>query len=65
MLVQTLIELGINKDKFFIDDKTPNYYHPGRSGLLYLKKNENKPLAYFGEIHPNIIKKLRYGTEMF
>jgi phenylalanyl-tRNA synthetase beta chain len=28
-VVQTLIEAGYNSDKFFIDDETPNYYHPG------------------------------------
>ncbi|MDD4556889.1 MAG: phenylalanine--tRNA ligase subunit beta [Alphaproteobacteria bacterium] len=33
----------------------PKYYHPGRSGVLRLGKNV---LAYFGEIHPSILKKL-------
>ncbi len=33
----------------------PEYYHPGRSGVLRLGKNV---LAYFGEIHPGILKKM-------
>ena len=32
----------------------PAYYHPGRSGTLRLGKNV---LAYFGEIHPGVLKK--------
>ncbi len=33
----------------------PNYYHPGRSGSIRLGKNV---LAYFGELHPSVTKKL-------
>ncbi|MFV0626953.1 MAG: phenylalanine--tRNA ligase subunit beta [Alphaproteobacteria bacterium] len=33
----------------------PKYYHPGRSGVLRLGKNV---LAYFGEIHPSVLKKM-------
>ena len=32
----------------------PSYYHPGRSGSLRLGKNV---LAYFGELHPSVLKK--------
>ena len=32
----------------------PAYYHPGRSGALRLGKNV---LAYFGELHPAVLKK--------
>ncbi len=62
-VVQTLIEAGYKSEEFFIDNKTPNYYHPGKSGRLFLKKNENLVAAYFGEIHPNIIKKIDMKTE--
>ena len=62
-VVQTLIEAGYNSDKFFIDDKTPNYYHPGKSGRIFLNKDKDKVAAYFGEIHPNIIKKLNIKTD--
>ncbi len=33
----------------------PSYYHPGRSGSLRLGKNV---LAYFGELHPSVLKKM-------
>ena len=33
--------------------EAPGWYHPGRSGTLMLG---HKPLAYFGEIHPTIIR---------
>ncbi len=62
-LIQTLFELGINKNETFVDTNTPGYYHPGRSGSIITKKNQ-KLLAYFGEIHPKIINKT-YGFEIF
>ena len=62
-VIQSLSEAGFDQSKLFIDDKTPDYFHPGKSGAIYLNKNEDKPAAYFGEIHPNIIKKLDIKTE--
>ena len=62
-VVQTLVELGIDKNETIIDVKTPNYYHPGRSGSIITKKSQ-KLLAYFGEIHPKIIDNT-YGFEIF
>jgi len=62
-LVQTLVELGIDKNETSIDTKTPSYYHPGKSGSIITKK-DRKLLAYFGEIHPKIINKT-YGFEIF
>ena len=62
-VVQTLIEAGYNSDKFFIDDKTPNYYHPGKSGRIFLNKDKDQVAAYFGEIHPNIIRKIDIKTD--
>jgi len=61
--VQTLVELGIDKNETSININTPSYYHPGRSGTL-ITKNDKKLLAYFGEIHPKIIDKA-YGFEIF
>ena len=55
-VVQTLVEAGYNSDKFFVDSETPNYYHPGKSGRLFLNKERDNIAAYFGEIHPNILK---------
>ncbi len=62
-VVQTLVETGYSSDKFFIDNETPNYYHPGKSGRLFLNKGKDKVAAYFGEIHPNILKKIDMKTE--
>ena len=61
--IQSIVEVGFDQNKLYIDDKTPNYYHPGKSGAIYLSKNENNPVAYFGEIHPNILKKIDIKTE--
>ncbi len=62
-VVQTLSEAGYNSDQFFIDSKTPNYYHPGKSGRIFLDHKKDKVVAYFGEIHPNILKKIDIKTE--
>jgi len=61
--IQTLQEAGYDKDNFFIREKSPSYYHPGKSGSIYLDKDDIEPVAYFGEIHPNIIRKLDIKTE--
>ncbi|MDC0328002.1 phenylalanine--tRNA ligase subunit beta [Candidatus Pelagibacter sp.] len=62
-VIQSLVEAGYNKDKFYIDDKTPNYYHPGKSGRIFLNKGKEKVVAFFGDIHPNILKKLDIKVE--
>ena len=62
-VVQSLVEAGYNKDKFYIDDQTPNYYHPGKSGRIFLNKGKEKVVAFFGDIHPNILKKLDIKVE--
>ena len=55
--------MGIDKNETIIDIKTPSYYHPGRSGSI-ITKNDQQLLAYFGEIHPKIIANT-YGFEIF
>ncbi len=62
-VVQTLVEAGYNSDKFFVDSETPNYYHPGKSGRLFLNIDKEEVAAFFGEIHPNILKKLDIKAE--
>ena len=62
-VIQTLVEAGYNSEKFFIDSKTPEYYHPGKSGRLFLNKEKDQIVAFFGEIHPNILKKTDIKTE--
>ncbi len=62
-VVQTLVEAGYNQSKFFIDSETPNYYHPGKSGRLFLDKDKKQVAAYFGELHPNILNKIDIKTD--
>ena len=69
--MKSLIELGISSKDLFVSDNTKPCYHPGRSGSITLKSEKGPHLAYFGEIHPAIIKKLDfkmqnvYGLEIF
>ena len=70
-VIKSLIELGISEQNLFISDNTKQCYHPGRSGTINLKSEKGPILAFFGEIHPAIIKKLDfkepniYGLEIF
>ena len=62
-VIQTLVEAGYDKQSFFIRDRSPSYYHPGKSGSIYLDKDDIEPVAYFGDIHPTIVKKVDIKTE--
>ncbi len=62
-VLRTINELGIGIDKIVASNKTKKWYHPGRSGLLSLGSSAGPELAYFGEIHPFIIKKLDLRTD--
>ncbi len=70
-VVKTLVELGIEEKNLFVNDNTKYSYHPGRSGSVTLKSEKGPHLAYFGEIHPAIIKNLDFkdknifGFEIF
>lgn len=50
---------NINLKKISINNDTPNYYHPTRSGTIIYA---NEILGYFGEFHPNILKKCSIST---
>ena len=69
--IKTLVELGIEEKNLFVNDNTKHSYHPGRSGSVTLKSEKGPHLAYFGEIHPAIIKNLDckdkniFGFEIF
>ena len=63
-VIQTLSEAGYNPEKFVIDDETPNYYHPGKSGRIYLNAGKENIAAYFGELHPSIIKDIDMKTNV-
>jgi len=60
---RTLNEIGINSSNIAVSNKTKKWYHPGRSGLLSLGGANGPELAYFGEIHPSIVKQLDLRTE--
>ena len=62
-VIQTLVEAGYDRQNLFVREKSPSYYHPGKSGSVYLDKDDIDLVAYFGEIHPNIIKKMDIKTE--
>ena len=70
-VIKTLVELGVSEQNLFVSDSTKNCYHPGRSGSITLNSEKGPHLAYFGELHPAIIKKLDfkepniYGLEIF
>jgi len=69
--IKTLVELGVEEKNLFVSDNTKQSYHPGRSGSITLKSEKGPHLAYFGEIHPAIIKNLDckdkniFGFEIF
>ena len=70
-VIKTLVELGIKEKNLFVSENTKHSYHPGRSGSITLKSEKGPHLAYFGEIHPAIIKNLDckdkniFGFEIF
>jgi len=61
--LRTLSEIGFDNLKIVVSNRTKKWYHPGRSGLLSLGSANGPELAYFGEIHPSIIKRLDLRTD--
>ena len=61
--LRTLNEIGFDNLKIVVSNRTKKWYHPGRSGLLSLGSANGPELAYFGEIHPSIIKRLDLKTD--
>ncbi len=53
--LETLRAAGGPADTAQISPQAPSWYHPGRSGTICLGKNV---LAYFGELHPGLLKKM-------
>jgi phenylalanyl-tRNA synthetase beta chain len=53
-VLEIIAEMGIESNKLqYLVTNLPKYYHPGRSGAVMLGKTV---LAFFGEVHPSIIK---------
>jgi phenylalanyl-tRNA synthetase beta chain len=51
---EVLNNAGFAPDKMSLNRDVPHYFHPGKSACLAMGKNV---AAYFGEIHPEILKK--------
>ena len=51
--------VGINESNFKQVRDSKHFYHPGKSGAIYIKE---KKLAYFAEIHPNILREFEINT---
>ncbi|HRW30106.1 MAG TPA: phenylalanine--tRNA ligase subunit beta, partial [Emcibacteraceae bacterium] len=54
--VSILTSLDVNAENAQIVAEAPSWYHPGRSGVIRL--GPKNIMAYFGEIHPSILKKM-------
>ena len=55
--VEALLKsIGVSTENAQIVPEAPHWYHPGRSGVIRL--GPKNIMAYFGEIHPSILKKL-------
>ncbi len=61
--IRTLNEIGISSSNISVSNKSKKWYHPGRSGLLSLGSPSGPELAYFGEIHPSVVKKMDLRIE--
>lgn len=49
-------DLGAPVDKLQVSVDAPNWFHPGRSGVLRL--GPKNVLGYFGEVHPRVLKRM-------
>ena len=48
--------MNINIDNLKVSKKSKSYYHPGKSGSIFIG---NEEIGCFGEIHPNVINQSR------
>lgn len=55
-ILEKLLKLLKVKNFKISKDKTPEYFHPGRSGTVVIQKDTI--LAHFGELHPTLLKEL-------
>lgn len=54
-ILSAVAAAGANPDSLQVAAEAPAWYHPGRSGTLRLG---NKPVGFFGELHPGILGQL-------
>ena len=60
--IEVLTSMGVNAANAQTVPEAPDWYHPGRSGVIRL--GPKNILAYFGEIHPTILKELDVKSPM-
>lgn len=58
-----LAAAGVARRQLQTAAEAPAWYHPGRSGTLRL--GPKAPLAYFGELHPKVLKALNIDGPVF
>lgn len=51
--IRSDLDFILENTPFSVQQTAPDWYHPGRSGTLYVN---DKVLGYFGQIHPRILK---------
>jgi len=59
--VEQLLAAFEHKSLYF-DDKTPEYYHPGRSARAVL---DGQTVAYFGQLHPEVAAARKLKQDVF
>jgi phenylalanyl-tRNA synthetase beta chain len=62
-VLSILRAFGIKDDNYKITQDTPDYYHPGKSGVM--RQGPHNILAYFGELHPKISKGFDIEDSLF
>jgi phenylalanyl-tRNA synthetase beta chain len=62
-VLSILRAFGIKDDNYKITQDTPDYYHPGKSGVI--RQGPQNILAYFGELHPKISKGFDIEDSLF
>ena len=53
----------LSEDSYLVNSKSVNYYHPGKSGSINFLSN--KKGGFFGEIHPDILKKFQINVPVY
>ncbi len=53
---------GFQHDKLYFDDKTPEYFHPGRSARAVL---DGETVARFGQLHPEVAAERKLRQDIF
>lgn len=62
-IISILRSEGIDDSNYKITQDAPEYYHPGKSGVI--RQGPINILGHFGEIHPTILHDLDIDTPIF